>query len=340
MELNEAIEQLESRLRRTQRQAEDLLGDAGRARVEAELQREKLERARWQLESTRQAIAASEGEIVLLTAEIEELRDRLSRGLRALYRFGRFAYLRVLFSLQPDRPVVPAFRQLRHLTQRDAANLAHLRESQRRLREERELLDQQQQRLVGLVDLEREEASRLDRRERELARLARELEARRESIRARVDAQRQRFQRLTRLMEILADEGASGLLEEPIQEFRGSLDWPVDGEVRTGFGLRQDPKYGTTVPHNGVELVTREQVEVRVVYPGRVIFAAPFQDLGYTVVVQHETAVLTLYAGLAELSATEGDVLALGDSVGLSEERLYFELRHQRRPEDPLNWLR
>ena len=49
--------------------------------------------------------------------------------------------------------------------------------------------------------------------------------------------------------------------------------------VTAGFGPRLDPRYGTRVPHHGIDLETSPGADVVAVYPGRVVYAAPFLSL-------------------------------------------------------------
>jgi septal ring factor EnvC (AmiA/AmiB activator) len=58
------------------------------------------------------------------------------------------------------------------------------------------------------------------------------------------------------------------------------------------------------------------------------------------VIVHHPGRVFTLYAGLSALRVGAGGMVSLGDPVGLASDRLYFEIRVENRPEDPLHWLR
>ena len=90
------------------------------------------------------------------------------------------------------------------------------------------------------------------------------------------------------MIDVLTSDDQSVLDSTDIRQFRGVLDWPIDGEVVTEFGPRLDPRYRTQVPHNGLAIATPPGArEVRAIYPGRVLFAAPFQGFGPTVVVQH-----------------------------------------------------
>jgi septal ring factor EnvC (AmiA/AmiB activator) len=208
------------------------------------------------------------------------------------------------------------------------------------------LLAEQQELQLRVAEHERWVASEQDRR-RELERLLSEqrrllgqLEERRQRLERSAGELGRREARLSRLVELLQEESGGRLEGVSIEELQGALDWPASGAVTTEFGPRTDPVYGTTLPHNGIEIATREGAPVSTVYPGRVLFAAPFQDLGFTVVVEHAGRVLTLYAGLSRLQVEEGDVLAFQGVVGTASERLYFEVRRGKRPEDPRSWLR
>ena len=135
------------------------------------------------------------------------------------------------------------------------------------------------------------------------------------------------------------DHNPATLGGTPMQQFRGILEWPAQGRVAERFGPRLDPRYHTQTPHNGIDLATAAGSEIKVVYPGKVLFAAPFEGYGLTVVVHHPGRVFTLYAGLSELQRAKDDMVSLGETVGLASDRLYFEIRVENHPEDPLSWL-
>lgn len=126
----------------------------------------------------------------------------------------------------------------------------------------------------------------------------------------------------------------------PIQRFRGVLDWPMSGVVVQRFGPRLDPRYRTRVPHNGISLEPASETEVQAIFPGVVVFAEDFEGFGITVVVHHTGRVFTLYSGLSSARVVAQDVVSSGQVLGRAADRLYFEVRVEDRPEDPLEWLR
>jgi septal ring factor EnvC (AmiA/AmiB activator) len=81
------------------------------------------------------------------------------------------------------------------------------------------------------------------------------------------------------------------------------------------------------------------------VHGGVVSFAEPFAGLGLLVIVDHGQGAVSLYGHLASRAVTRGDRVAAGQALGttgtspLGNPELYFELRIDGRPVDPVQWL-
>jgi septal ring factor EnvC (AmiA/AmiB activator) len=176
-------------------------------------------------------------------------------------------------------------------------------------------------------------------RERKRMLLAR-VEKESTSLATRAASLAEREKKLAAFLDLLYGRATGSPAGTSMQQFRGILDWPVEGKVTAGFGSILDPRYRTKVPHNGVDLAVAPGAPVKAVFPGKVLYAAPFEGYGDTVIVQHPGRVFTLYAGLAGMKVGKEDMVSLGDAVGLASDKLYFEIRVENRPEDPLGWLR
>jgi septal ring factor EnvC (AmiA/AmiB activator) len=334
------IRDLSAKLERARRQRSDLAGQLAATDLELRLHQRRLAEAGAARALLSRQAEASAQEVERLAASLDATRRDLARRLSGLYRLGRQGYLRLLLSARPGERLLPSIRLVRYLAQRDRVAIDRYAAARRRLARERDLLLARRAALEGWIG--REEARRRElarARERQavlLARLAREGQAL--ALRAGELAERER--KLSAFLDVLYGRSADPLSGAPMQGFRGVLDWPARGRVTAGFGPLLDPRYRTRVPHNGLDIETRPGVEVRAVYPGQVLFAAPFEGYGTAVVVLHPGRMLTLYAGLSELRVGREGMVTLGQVVGLASERLYFEIRVENRPEDPLTWLR
>ena len=145
---------------------------------------------------------------------------------------------------------------------------------------------------------------------------------------------------------VASSEASSKVTVLPIRPFRGDLPWPIKGRVTERFGRATAGRFGTTIVRNGIEVAAPEGTAVTAVHEGTVAYAAPFTGFGTLVIVDHGKAAFTLYGNLSEALITAGTNVSRGTPVGTLGQSpsggaaLYFEVRIDGRPVDPLQWLR
>jgi septal ring factor EnvC (AmiA/AmiB activator) len=331
---------LEARLSELRRAARDLEGRLAEMDLEVRLQERRRAEAVAARELAAAEARAAEAAVAQLEANLAAAERALRRRLVGLYRLGRQGYLRLLLAARPGSDALQAVRIVRFLARSDRQAVDRYQQARQGLEGRRDDLVARREEVAAWTRREEERRSELVAARHRQAELLAEAERQRRSLASKAVELAGQEQRLAALFEDLLGESAVPLAGTPMQDFRGILEWPAAGPVAVGFGPRLDPRYRTRVPHNGIELKTRGGAEVRAVYPGKVLFAAPLEGYGPTAVVHHAGRVFTLYAGLGELKVAEGDVLSLGQAVGTAADRLYFEVRVENRPENPLDWLR
>jgi len=123
---------------------------------------------------------------------------------------------------------------------------------------------------------------------------------------------------------------------------KGGLRLPVRGVVSNRFGTpRQE---GST--WKGLFIRASAGSEVKTIAGGRVVFADWMRGFGNLLIVDHGRNYLSIYGNNDALLKQVGDnvnggdtVASVGNSGGNPESGLYFELRHQGQPLDPLKWV-
>jgi len=334
------IGRLEERLARVRERERGVAGTLTRIEGELELQEMRLAEARAAGEVAAARAEQSAREVERLGVAVERARRDLGRRVGALYRLGRKGYLRLALSMDPEEDVLGGLRTLRYLADRDARAVRSYEAARAALAGEQTRLAARRREVERWIAEETARRGELAAaRERQAAVLARVVGERR-ALTGRASDLADRAAKLAGFLDLLHGESGAGPAGTPIQRFRGVLDWPVEGKVTAGFGPRLDPRYRTRVPHNGLTIANRPGVEVRAVYAGEVLYAAPFQGYGPTAVVHHPGKVLSLYAGLARLAVELGDTVTLGQPLGIAADTLYFEIRADNRPQDPREWLR
>lgn len=339
-QIRQEIARLETRIAAMRARETSLDDRLGRVRLELELQQIELDEATTARDLAAARVDAAETRIGELETTLVEIREDMRRRLAGLYRFGRQGYLRLFLSLEPDADVLPAIRQLRFLVRRDQNALVRYTATRDELAGQRQRLLGQRREMALWHQRELERHDELVRVRRRHQRMIDRVTAERRRLAVHAERLQDKERKLARLIRSLLEDSPTGLAGTPIQNFRGALDWPIRGDVTSGFGPRLDPRYRTEVPHNGIDIETDPGTEIRAVFPGEILYAALFEGYGPMAVVHHPGRVFTLYAGLGELRVGKGDVLSLGDVIGTATEVLYFEIRVENQPVDPLSWLR
>jgi len=335
------IRRLEGELEAASARRESLAQSLERVGVELRLQERRIEESVAALALTEIRVLDTEDEVRRLERELAKKRLELRGHLLTLYSFGKQGYLRLILSMEVDHDIPSAIRQIRFLARRDAMTVEDFETLSASLAAERQRLEDERAALGRLVEEERlRRAVMADTQRRHRALLA-EVERRHVALKARSAELRDREARLAELITLLlAQNEEHAFAASKIQDFRGVLDWPVDGEVVIEFGPRTDPRYGTRIPHNGIAISPTDGARVKPIFGGRVLFAAPFEGYGRTVVLSHSGGVLSLYAGLRELQVAKGDVVSLKQSLGLASKDFYFQIRVANAAVDPRGWLR
>lgn len=125
---------------------------------------------------------------------------------------------------------------------------------------------------------------------------------------------------------------------------KGRLALPVAGVIEARYGQGRS---GGGPPWKGLFIRAKEGQQVRAVGSGEVVFADWLRGFGNLLIIDHGGGYLSLYSNNESLYKQVGDIVRAGDVIatvgntgGQEESGLYFELRHQGQPFDPLSWVR
>lgn len=127
-------------------------------------------------------------------------------------------------------------------------------------------------------------------------------------------------------------------------QLRGQLGFPVRGELVGRFGAPR-AEGGTT--WKGIFIRAANGSEVRAVAAGEVVFSDWLRGYGNLLIIDHGSGYLSVYGNNDALLKEAGARVAGGDAIasvgasgGAPESGLYFEIRHQGRPLNPMQWVR
>lgn len=293
-----------------------------------------------------------------LAGNMAEQQALLGRLLYQQYLNGRQEYLKLLLGSDDPNQLFRDLQYYKYIARSRATWIAALRNDFTALnavstatREQRtELKSLRAEQAAQKKTLEKEQHAR----QRVLSKMSQQLrQQRREFNRLQRDENRL-AQLVDKLTKMLAQPKSSALFrnenlpdnrfdDSPFDQLKGKLTLPVKGEVTNQFGA---PRPDSTVLWKGLFLRTSTGQAVKAIAAGRVVFADWLRGFGNLLIIDHGQGYMSLYGNNETLYKQVGDMLhggdvvaAVGNSGGNENSGLYFELRHESKPLDPMKWL-
>jgi murein hydrolase activator len=289
-----------------------------------------------------------------LQNKLQTQRISLARQIRAAYSIGQQEYLKILLNQQDPAAVT---RTLTYYDYFNQARLKRIKNIDANLVELQELEEQIHRKTTTLKQNKTEqsaEKTQLERTRQHRANVLSRLQQQMLAKGQRLSLLQEDERRLQRLMDSLAltptitpkadDLGTERAEHTPFAHLRGKLNWPSRGKITARYGSKR--KIGK-LKWQGVTIKAPEGTEVRAISHGRVAFSDWLRGFGLLTIIDHGDGYMSLYGGNQSLFKEVGDWVAggevianIGNSGGRSSAALYFEIRHNGKPSNPLKWCR
>lgn len=324
--------QLENRLRETEVQIGQLVSRIAENSNEAAELEQRLMRLRSEQRS--------------LQTQLDQQAGYLRQQIRSAYAMGRQEYLKVLLNQQePDRVA----RLLRYY---DYINKKRTEQIEEYLGTARQLSVVQSEIITRGKTLEQVRRSLQNRRSELLAeqkkrqavvkQLSQEIAGRGDELKKLLADQKRLEQLLEAVTEAIIKlpppRDAS-----PFPQMRGKLPWPIKGRVLSAYGSKQ---YNNRLTSHGMLIQAREGDAVRSIHGGRVVFADWLRGFGFMLIIDHGEGYMSLYGYNQTLNKQPGDwvhggevIATAGSTGGQQNNGLYFEIRSDGQPLDPISWI-
>jgi len=325
-------------------QERTLLGDLRKLEVQRQIKIEdlrQLDAEASQVEAERSAITAR---LTKLQDEDNAARPDLEARLVEMYKLGQARYARLLLSTSGVRRLGQAARTAAALSKLDRDRVTAHRRTVEELTASRATLDERGSRLAALRVQARNAGAEVARAAQARSDAIEDIDRQRDlnaQLAGELQAAQQKLQ--TSLRTLAAGSPVAEPASLPLKTFRGDLEWPVAGTVRRRFG---SSGAGRAAPSNGIDLASTEGAVVTAIHEGVVAFADSFSGFGNLVIVDHGAQAFSLYGNLLDIGVKKGAIVEAGQALGTvgasltGPAGLYFELRVDGQPVDPLQWLK
>lgn len=338
-QINLNLERIRQKKERLQSQLATIEKKHGLIAIALRLLEEQADVVQRQLTETRQKIRQQR-------QDIDRQKNELIGQIRAAHATGRTERLKLLLS-QED-PAVSS-RMMIYYAYFNRARLAKLEEitsSLHRLNElERQQTGQSEQLQVLRQQKAAEQEALLHTKQQRQTLLAK-LNQDQQTSEQQLTSLRETEQRLHRLIasirEVSEDFPVDVAPGKTFAQLKGQLPWPVRGKLLKRFGAKR-----SEVSWDGVVIAANEGDSIQAVGSGRIVYADWLRGYGLLTIIDHGNGYMTLYAFNQSLYKDVGDwvepgdkIAAVGNSGGRSRAGLYFGIRKNGKPVDPVRWCK
>lgn len=263
---------------------------------------------------------------------------------RQMHYFGYVSKSRA-FLVSGLRKNMVALAEIESATRQKQDELVANADDQRKARLALQAERQARQKTFSSIKAEiakgRREIGRLKRDEDRLARLvdqlAKAIARSREERKAGKGSES--TQRKGEAVDSVADSSFAG---KAFQALKGKLKLPARGELLSRFGSQREE--GLT--WKGLFIRAESGHSVHAVADGQVVFADWLRGYGNLLILDHGNGYMSLYGNNESLLKQVGEmtqggerIASVGSSGGALESGVYFEMRHEGKPFDPMKWV-
>lgn len=263
---------------------------------------------------------------------------------------GQIYYVNRLLS--EDREKVERLSWLlreRALKKREAsARLSELRTLQSKKAAEEEGLKNQIQTQGNVLatvqkskNLQRKAIQEIERNQKMMLSLIRQLEKKRERELAQAKKAKQKTKKSDK-----SGKKQVKLPKEPVKPV-GPKCMPLNGSVISEYGMHEHPVLHIMTRNLGAEIRGKKGEKVKAAAAGTVAMVTEIDGRGPTVILEHEGGVYSVYGHMSAIRVKEGDKVkncqdigTVGDIGSLNGIKLYFQVSEGTDTVDPLQWLR
>lgn len=346
-QLRQQIKALKSDLKQQQR---------NKSRLEKEIQRaeqhiadiaQKLFNTKTRIQQLNQSLDSLNQRLEKHTKELLIQQQLLSGQLQASYSIGRQEYIKLLLNQQNPATISRIMTYYDYFNQARSRQIEEVNQLLNSISNDKQAISLTQQSLTrhqNELELEKQQFEKKQQQRNELvSRLGQDIASKDKKLH---DLMRDK-KNLTRLINKLKkalDDIPSLPTEKPFKKQRGKLYWPAKGKVKKLFNHWRSVG---DVKWQGNIIRAKEGTSIHAISHGRVAYSDWLRGYGLIVIIDHGDGYMSLYAHNQALLKEVGDwvenneiIATVGSSGGLNKAGLYFEIRHNGKPDNPSRWCK
>lgn len=292
------------------------------------------------------SLSLSQKQLAIYRQKLEIQKQLLAQQVKAAYFLGQQPFLKVLLNQEKPAQLARYLEYYKYLSQARLSVIADMKQTMSNITHTSNRILKQTEKLTAIQQQQQQQHNALqnqhEQRQQLLSKTELAIQNKTELLNKLISDKRA----LENVIQTLSQSTAFGYFPgASFIQMKGKLHWPLN-HAKILESFNQPIAYGH-LHSSGILLATHLGENVYAIFPGKVIFADWLHGFGLMVILQHSNGYLSLYARNQSLEVKTGDtveagqvIATSGNSGGYQTPALYFEIRKNSTPVNPLLWLR
>ena len=362
IKIQKEINQLDQNIKKNTRTKKDLSNELKRKEKKISKTKKELYKIKKKFKANKKKIRKLNKELINLRKKIEIKKKSLSNRLYQAYTNGNPGYLQMyLDGISPSQISRESY-YIGYYSKQQNLEIKEIKKAYKEIDIKKKLSNKALKKVTSLKKREEKKAKKLLKQKKEKTKVIKKInkkllsqkkkkqkliqnEKKLTSIvkkliqKIKAEASRKKSKKIAKDRKSIPDIKFDGI---NFKKLKGKLKLPVKGKIIHKFNSKRKD---TGVAWKGLFIKAKEGRDVHAIASGKVVFSDWMKGFGNIIIIDHGKGYMSLYGNNSSLLKETNDIVKggsviaiVGNSGGNLTNGLYYELRKNSKPFNPLKW--
>ena len=364
-EIQKKIDVLDNEIKKNIKTKEGLSSELKREEKKISKSKKEIYKINRQSKKNQKKLKELEQELKELNEEITDRRANLTDHYYQIYTRGKPGFIQMMIEGDSPHQISREMNYLSYLAVEQNNNILKIKEKYQAIDTNKQETSKTIEKINALKKKQEKKKRLLEKQKKEKDKVLKKIASTIKSQKKEKDKLIEDEKKLTSLIEKLIEKSKiqaqkktkkesiqadskylpdSSLDDVNFKKLKKKLRLPVKGKIIHKYGKKRPD---TGIKWKGLFIKANEGDEVYAVAKGKVVFADWLRGFGNLIILDHGDGYMSLYGNNESIIVQQGlivkggDVIAtVGNSGGNSSNGLYYELRKNSKPFNPLAWTK
>ena len=362
IKIQKEINQLDRNIKKNTEAKKDLSSELKQKEKKISKTKKELYKIKKKFKSNKKKIKRLNKQLLKLEKKIKIKKKLLSSRLYQAYTNGNPGYLQMyLDGINPSQISRESY-YIGYYSKQQDVEINEIKKSYKKIEVTKILTNKTLKKVASLKKRKERNAKKLQKQKREKAKVIKKINKKLSSQKKRKQKLIQNEKKLTTIFKALikkikanANKKSSKKIKADnklipdnkfdgidFRKLKGKLKLPVKGKIIHKFNSKRKD---TGVAWKGIFIKAKEGGDVYAIASGKVVFSDWIKGFGNIIIIDHGKGYMSLYGNNSSLLKESNDIVKggsviaiVGNSGGNSTNGLYYELRKNSKPFNPIKW--